>query len=95
MAAAEDSGMSQARGPAPAAASGADSEPRDRHLLSFIGAVRFNSPSYSLGVRQAVFRRFNATPGFYLRERRGEKRAGGCEAGRALELGGGEGGHSS
>jgi hypothetical protein len=43
-----------------------------RYLLSFIGAVRFHTPGYSMGVRQAIYSRYNATDGFMLRDLRGD-----------------------
>jgi len=47
-----------------------------RYLLSFIGSVRFHTPGYSMGVRQAVYRRYNETAGFFLRDLRGDTDAG-------------------
>jgi hypothetical protein len=43
-----------------------------RFLLSFVGSVRFHTPGYSFGVRQKVFRRYNATERFFLRDLRGD-----------------------
>ena len=34
--------------------------------------VRFHTPGYSMGVRQAIFRRYNATDRFFLRDLRGD-----------------------
>ena len=42
------------------------------YLLSFVGSVRFHTPGYSMGVRQSVFRQYNATPGFFIRDLRGD-----------------------
>ena len=42
------------------------------YLLSFVGSVRFHTPGYSMGVRQAIFRRYNQTKGFFLRDLRGD-----------------------
>ena len=42
------------------------------YLLSFVGSVRFHTPGYSMGVRQKIFRAYNATPRFFLRDLRGD-----------------------
>lgn len=34
--------------------------------------MRFHTPGYSMGVRQSIFRRYNATPRFFLRDLRGD-----------------------
>jgi len=41
-----------------------------------VGSVRFHTPGYSMGVRQAIFRRYNATDRFFLRDLRGDSRKG-------------------
>ena len=45
----------------PSAADGVASATPYVHLLSFVGSVRFHTPGYSMGVRQAIFRRYNNT----------------------------------
>lgn len=47
-----------------------------KYLLSFVGSVRFHTPGYSMGVRQAIFRRYNASEGFFLRDLRGDSYKG-------------------
>lgn len=47
-----------------------------RYLLSFVGSVRFHTPGYSFGVRQKIFRQYNATEGFLLRDLRGDSTHG-------------------
>ena len=42
------------------------------YLLSFVGSVRFHTPGYSMGVRQAIFRRYNQSARFFLRDLRGD-----------------------
>ena len=46
--------------------------PEHKYLLSFVGSVRFHTPGYSMGVRQAIYRMYNATPRFFLRDLRGD-----------------------
>ena len=43
-----------------------------KYLLSFVGSVRFHTPGYSMGVRQKVFRLYNQTERFFLRDLRGD-----------------------
>jgi len=43
-----------------------------QYLLSFVGSVRFHTPGYSMGVRQKVFRTYNTTDRFFLRDLRGD-----------------------
>ena len=38
--------------------------------------VRFHTPGYSMGVRQSVYRRYNETAGFFLRDLRGDTDVG-------------------
>ena len=45
----------------PSAADGVASATPYVHLLSFVGSARFHTPGYSMGVRQAIFRRYNNT----------------------------------
>ncbi|KAL3917922.1 MAG: hypothetical protein SGPRY_006210, partial [Prymnesium sp.] len=55
-----------------------------KYLLSFIGSVRFHTPGYSMstscsawqGVRQKIFRMFNSTERFFLRDLRGDSKRG-------------------
>ena len=47
-----------------------------QYLLSFVGSVRFHTPGYSMGVRQKIFRAYNASPSFFLRDLRGDSRQG-------------------
>ncbi len=49
---------------------------RFTYLLSFVGSVRFHTPGYSMGVRQAIFRRYNSTRRFFLRDLRGDSHRG-------------------
>ncbi|KAL1503656.1 hypothetical protein AB1Y20_012129 [Prymnesium parvum] len=53
-----------------------EDSPRYQYLLSFIGSVRFHTPGYSMGVRQKIFRAYNATDRFFLRDLRGDSRKG-------------------
>ena len=46
------------------------------YLLSFVGSVRFHTPGYSMGVRQKIFRRYNQTERFFLRDLRGDSYKG-------------------
>ena len=62
--------------PPAAAASAASAETPWTYLLSFIGSVRFHTPGYSMGVRQAIYRRYNQTDGFFLRDLRGDSDQG-------------------
>ncbi|KAK9808075.1 hypothetical protein WJX73_003049 [Symbiochloris irregularis] len=41
------------------------------HTLFFVGGARWDTPDYSHGVRQTLFRLFNDTPGFRLVEKKG------------------------
>jgi len=41
-------------------------------LLSFVGSIRPKNRGYSFGVRQKIFQLYNSTPGFLLRDLRGE-----------------------
>jgi len=41
-------------------------------LLSFVGSIRPKNRGYSFGVRQKIFKLYNSTPGFLLRDLRGE-----------------------
>ena len=41
-------------------------------LLSFVGSIRPKNRGYSFGVRQRIFQLYNSTPGFLLRDLRGE-----------------------
>ena len=43
-----------------------------QYLLSFVGSVRFHTPGYSMGVRQRVFRLYNQSSQFFLRDLRGD-----------------------
>ena len=92
-------------GGAKAIAFDADEMPAHPYLLSFVGSVRFHTPGYSMGVRQAIFRvyskyhfmlcyintgvyvlmsimrqaifrRYNATARFFLRDLRGDSKEG-------------------
>ena len=49
---------------------------RYEYLLSFVGSVRFHTPGYSMGVRQSIFRKYNETAGFFLRDLRGDSKKG-------------------
>jgi hypothetical protein len=45
---------------------------RYEYLLSFVGSVRFHTPGYSMGVRQKIFRKYNQSSTFFLRDLRGD-----------------------
>ena len=47
-----------------------------KYLLSFVGSVRFHTPGYSMGVRQRIFRTYNLTDRFFLRDLRGDSKFG-------------------
>ena len=47
-----------------------------QYLLSFVGSVRFHTPGYSMGVRQKVFRAYNESSQFFLRDLRGDSTKG-------------------
>ena len=57
---------------AAAATSAASGAAQQQLLLSFIGSIRPKNRGYSFGVRQKIFKLYNSTPGFLLRDLRGE-----------------------
>ena len=47
-----------------------------KYLMSFVGSVRFHTPGYSMGIRQKIFRLYNSTDRFFLRDLRGDSTMG-------------------